>query len=176
MSEETKSLTASDVARIVAISASKGTGKVFKAIAYLFATASIVFAIGLVWVMYEAVDEENSYGVVDFDCSGDKVCLEEQETLNDIQSRRIGELTLWADFATEFENNLPAALNGDVESQIFIALLYANGEGVHQDYDKALEWICKAARNGNLEAGKLYSKISIASISDDYEPRQCKDV
>ena len=58
MSEETKSLTASDVARIVAISASKGTGKVFKAIAYLFATASIVFAIGLVWVMYEAVDEE----------------------------------------------------------------------------------------------------------------------
>ena len=28
------------------------------------------------------------------------------------------------------------------------ALLYANGEGVHQDYDKALDWIYKAARNG----------------------------
>ena len=111
--------------------------------------------------------------MVDFDCSSDKLCLEEQETLNDIQSHRIGDLTLWADFATEFENNLPAALNGDVESQIFIALLYANGEGVHQDFDKALEWICKAARDGDLEAGKLYSKISIASISDDYEPRKC---
>ena len=174
MSEETKSLTASDVARIVAISASKGTGKVFKAIAYLFATASIVFCIGLVWFMYELV-EENPYGVVDFNCSGDKVCLEEQEILNDIQSRRIGDLTLWADFATEFEKSLPAALNGDVESQIFIALLYANGEGVHQDFDKALEWICKAARDGDLEAGKLYSKISIASISDDYEPKQCNE-
>ena len=175
MSDETKSLTASEVARIVAISASKGTGKVFKAIAYLSATASVVFAIGLVWVMYEAMEEENPYGVVDFDCSSDKVCLEEQEILNDIQNRRIGDLPLWGDFATEFENTLPAALNGDVESQIFIALLYANGEGVHQDFDKALEWVCKAVQDGDLEAGKLYSKISIASISDDYEPKQCNE-
>ena len=59
--------------------------------------------------------------------------------------------------------------------KMIIALLYATGEGVRQDYDKALEWICKAARNGNLEASKLYSKISIASVSDDYEPRQCNE-
>lgn len=175
MSDETKSLTASDVALAVARSASKGTVNIFKLIAYLFAALGIVLAIGLVWVIYAAMDEENSYGVVDFDCSSDKVCLEEQEVLNDIQNRRIGDLTLWADFATEFERSLPAALDGDVESQIFIALLYANGEGVHQDFDKALEWICKAARNGNFEAGKLYSKISIASISDDYEPRKCDE-
>ena len=175
MSDETKSLTASEVARIVAISASKGTGKVFKAIAYLAATASVVFAIGLVWVMYEVMEEENPYGVVDFDCSSDKVCLEEQEILNDIQNRRIGDLPLWGDFATEFENTLPLALGGDVESQIFIALLYANGEGVHQDFDKALEWICKAAANNSFEASKLYSKISIASISDDFEPKQCDE-
>jgi len=175
MSDKTKSLTASEVARIVAISASKGTRNVFKAIAYLFATASIVFAIGLVWFMYEVVDEENSYGVVDFDCSSDKLCLEEQEILNDMQSRRIGDLTLWADFATEFEKSLPLALNGDVESQIFIALLYANGEGVHQDFDKALEWICKAAANNSFEASKLYSKISTASISEDFEPKQCNE-
>ena len=123
--------------------------------------------------MYEAMEEENPYGVVDFDCSSDKLCLEEQEILNDIQSRRIGDLPLWADFATEFEKSLPLALGGDVESQIFIALLYANGEGVHQDFDKALEWICKAAVNNSFEASKLYSKISIASISDDYKPRKC---
>ena len=175
MSDETKSLTASDVTFAVVRLASKGTVNVFKLIAYLFAALGIVLAIGLVWVMYAAMDEENSYGVVDFDCSSDKVCLKEQEILNDIQNRRIGDLTLWADFATEFERSLPAALDGDVESQIFIALLYANGEGVHQDFDKALEWICKAARNGNFEAGKLYTKISIASISDDYEPRKCNE-
>ena len=175
MSNGTKSLTVSDVALVVASSASKGAVNIFKLIASLFAALGIVLAIGLVWVMYAAMDEENPYGVVDFDCSSDKVCLEEQEILNDIQNRRIGDLTLWADFATEFERSLPAALDGDVESQIFIALLYANGEGVHQDFDKALEWICKAARNGNFEAGKLYTKISIASISDDYEPRKCNE-
>ena len=175
MSNDTKSLTVSDVALVVASSASKGAVNIFKLIASLFAALGIVLAIGLVWVMYAAMDEENSYGVVDFDCSSDKVCLEEQEILNDIQNRRIGDLTLWADFATEFERSLPAALDGDVESQIFIALLYANGEGVHQDFDKALEWICKAGRNGNFEAGKLYTKISIASISDDYEPRKCDE-
>ena len=175
MSEDTKSLTASDVALAVARSASKGTGKVFKAIANLFATASIVFSIGLLWFMYHLIYTDVPYGVIDIDCTRDQVCWEEQEILIDKHKRRIGDLSLWGDYATEFENNLPAALNGDVESQIFIALLYANGEGVHQDYDKALEWICKAVRDGDLEAGKLYSKISIASISDDYEPRQCNE-
>jgi len=29
--------------------------------------------------------------------------------------------------------------------------------------------------NDNFEAGELYSKISIASISDDYEPRKCNE-
>ena len=176
MSEDTKSVTASDVAFAIATAASKGTGKVFKAIAHLFATASIVFSIGLLWFMYHLIYADVPYGVIDPDCSTNQVCWEEQEILIDKHKRRIGDLSLWGDLATEFENNLPAALNGDVESQIFIALLYANGEGVHQDYDKALEWICKAAKNGNFEAGKLYSKISIASISDDYEPRQCDDV
>ena len=174
MSNETGSLTVSGLSSALAVGAIKGIVNIFKAVAYLFAGLGIVLALGLVMLTYEETDE-NSYGVVDFNCSSDRACWEEQEALNDLQERRIGDLTLWGDFATEFENNLPAALNGDVESQIFIALLYANGEGVHQDYDKALEWICKAARNGNFEAGKLYSKISIASISDDYEPRQCNE-
>ena len=175
MSEDTKSVTASDVAFAIATAASKGTGHIFKRIAYLFATASIVFSIGLIWFMYHLIYTDVPYGVIDIDCTRDQVCWEEQEILIDKHKRRIGDLSLWGDYATEFENNLPAALNGDIESQIFIALLYANGEGVHQDYDKALEWICKATRNGDLEAGKLYSKISVASISDDYEPRQCDE-
>ena len=32
-------------------------------------------------------------------------------------------------------------------------ILVENGEGVHQDYNKALEWICKAAKHGNFEYG-----------------------
>ena len=174
MSNKTGSLTVSGLSSALATGAIKGTVNIFKAVAYLFAGLGIVLALGLVMLTYEETDED-SYGVVDFNCSSDRACWEEQEALNDIQERRIGDLTLWADFATEFERSLPAALDGDVESQIFIALLYANGEGVHQDFDKALEWICKAAQDGNFEASKLYSKISIASISDDYEPRQCKN-
>jgi hypothetical protein len=27
----------------------------------------------------------------------------------------------------------------------------------------------------NFEAGKLYNKISISGISDDYEPRKCNE-
>ena len=44
-------------------------------------------------------------------CSSDKVCLEEQEILNSIQNRRIGDLTLWGDFATEFENTCQSQSN-----------------------------------------------------------------
>ena len=175
MSNETGSLTVSGLSSALAVGAIKGTVNIFKAVAYLFAGLGIVLALGLVMLTYEETDED-SYGVVDFNCSSDRACLEEQEALNDIQERRIGDLTLWGDFATEFENTLPAALNGDVESQIFIALLYANGEGVHQNFDKALEWVCKAVASNSFEAGKLYNKISLASMSDDYEPRHCKDV
>jgi len=62
-----------------------------------------------------------------------------------------------------------------MEAQIYIALLYANGEGVHQNFSKALKWICKAARNDNFVASKLYNQIGLASISNDYQPKQCKD-
>ena len=174
MSNETGSLTVSGLSSALVTGAIKGTVNIFKAVAYLFAGLGIVLALGLVMLTYEETDE-NSYGVVDFNCSSDRACWEEQEALNDLQDRRIGDLTLWGDFATEFENTLPAALNGDVESQIFIALLYANGEGVHQNFDKALEWICKAVASDSFEAGKLYNKISLASMSDDYQPRQCNE-
>lgn len=172
MSNKTGSLTVSGLSSALATGAIKGTVNIFKAVAYLFAGLGILGAITFVWGTYNYVP----YDMIDPDCTRDNVCWEEQEALIHKYKRRIGNLSVWGDFATEFEEKLPAALNGDVESQIFIALLYANGEGVHQDYDKALEWICKAVRDGDLEAGKLYSKISIASISDDYEPRQCKDV
>ena len=174
MSNEVGSLTVSGLSSALATGAIKGTVNIFKAVAYLFAGLGIVLALGLAMLTYEETDE-NSYGVVDFNCTSDRACWEEQEALNDIQERRIGDLTLWGDFATEFENTLPAALNGDVESQIFIALLYANGEGVHQNFDKALEWVCKAVASNSFEAGKLYNKISLATMSDDYQPRQCNE-
>ena len=169
MSNETRSLTVSGVSSALATGTIKGTVNIFKVIAYLFAGLGIVGAITFVWGTYNYVP----YGMIDPDCTRGDLCWEEQENLIHKYKRRIGDLSVWGDFATEFEEKLPAALNGDVESQIFISMLYANGEGVHQDFDKALEWICKAMASDSFEAGKLYNKISLASMSEDYEPRQC---
>ena len=55
----------------------------------------------------------------------------------------------------EFEKSLPAALNEDVESKIFIALLYANGEGVH---------LSKTRHSANREFFKCSIKEAVKCI------------
>ena len=44
------------------------------------------------------------------------------------------------------------AAQGDAKAQLLIGLLYANGDGVLQDYVKAGQWWEKAAAQGNAEA------------------------
>lgn len=44
---------------------------------------------------------------------------------------------------------LRAADKGDGDSMSAIALLYVNGEGVAQDYSKAMEWYLKSVETGN---------------------------
>ena len=54
--------------------------------------------------------------------------------------------------------------------QYNLGLMYANGEGVKQDYFKAVEWIQKAAEQGNAEAqnklGFMYEKGQ--GVEQDY--------
>lgn len=51
-----------------------------------------------------------------------------------------------------------AAEQGDVDAQYMLGDFYANGEGVKQDYEKAIEWIKKAADQGHIMA-KLQLKV-----------------
>ncbi|MBE0616885.1 MAG: sel1 repeat family protein [Proteobacteria bacterium] len=47
---------------------------------------------------------------------------------------------------------LPAAKQGDAGAQYNLGLLYANGQGVPQNYTEAANWYRKAAEQGNASA------------------------
>ena len=54
-----------------------------------------------------------------------------------------------------------AADQGDAKAQFNLGQMYANGQGVAQDFKAALAWYCKAAEQGDAEAqynlGIMYS-------------------
>src|ERR1700734_2433937 len=52
------------------------------------------------------------------------------------------------DFAAALQEWQPLAEQGDANSQYNLGLLYARGEGVPQDYQKAIVWYQKAAEQG----------------------------
>ena len=58
------------------------------------------------------------------------------------------------DLASVFHSKLKAAEQGDVAAQRTVAMLYANGRGVQQNYAKAGEWWIKAAEGGDLTAAR----------------------
>ena len=51
---------------------------------------------------------------------------------------------------TKFEKNIEAARNGDIAAQNIIGVCYYNGDGVEQDYAKAVEWFRKTAEKGDV--------------------------
>ncbi len=48
-----------------------------------------------------------------------------------------------------------AAEQGNVDAQSLLGAMYANGEGVAQDYKQAVAWTRKAAEQGNVDAQRL---------------------
>ena len=51
------------------------------------------------------------------------------------------------------------AEQGDPKAQYFLGVMYANGQGVPQDYKKAMTWIGKAAVQGDAEAQRDLGKV-----------------
>jgi TPR repeat protein len=72
--------------------------------------------------------------------------------------------------ATDRSQLEEAAEQGDAEAQCKLGVMYANGQGVTQDYGKALEWYRKSAEQGNSEAqyklGVMYVKGR--GVAQDY--------
>ena len=59
-------------------------------------------------------------------------------------------------FASEFDDTLALAQQGESASQRNLAFLYESGDGVEQDFDKAFSWYAKAAKqNDSVAAWKL---------------------
>jgi hypothetical protein len=58
------------------------------------------------------------------------------------------------DLAGTFQNTLKSAGQGDVEAQTAVAMMYANGKGVQQNYAEAGKWWIKAAEGGDVTAAR----------------------
>lgn len=50
------------------------------------------------------------------------------------------------------EQLMEAALANDADAQWDLAVCYAQGNGVEHNNEKAFEWVCRAAENGNVGA------------------------
>ena len=58
------------------------------------------------------------------------------------------------DLAAAFQSTLKDAEKGNVAAQSAVAMLYANGRGVEQNYAEAGKWWVKAAEGGDLKAAR----------------------
>jgi TPR repeat protein len=58
------------------------------------------------------------------------------------------------DLAARFQSTLKSAEQGDVKSQSAVAMMYADGKGVAQNYPEACKWWVKAAEGGDLVAAR----------------------
>jgi TPR repeat protein len=58
------------------------------------------------------------------------------------------------DLASAFQYTLKAAEQGYLPAQAAVAMLYANGRGIPQNYAEAGKWWIKAAEGGDLVAAR----------------------
>ena len=58
----------------------------------------------------------------------------------------------WADNVPDFKETFQAAEQGFAAAQYNLGLMYANGQGVHQDDAQAVQWYRKAAEQGYAQA------------------------
>jgi TPR repeat protein len=58
------------------------------------------------------------------------------------------------DLAASFQSTLKAAEAGQLSAQSAVAMMYANGKGVQQNYAEAGKWWMKAAAGGDLVAAR----------------------
>jgi hypothetical protein len=65
-------------------------------------------------------------------------------------------------FASDFDETMKLAQEGDAASQLNLGAFYESGDGVEQDFDKAFSWYAKAAIQGDSVAawklGDFHSK------------------
>ena len=78
------------------------------------------------------------------------------------------------DYETAFEIWFPLAETGNAEAQNGVGVLYDNGWGVEQDYEKAADYFLKAVELGetNLAQAFFDQMVEEGKIPADYTPRE----
>ncbi len=74
--------------------------------------------------------------------------------LNELTAKESANTPMTTDLATLFQTTLQAAESGDKSAQSAVAMMYANGKGVMQNYAEAGKWWTKAASSGDLIAAR----------------------
>lgn len=73
-----------------------------------------------------------------------------------------GDSDVGLDYRKAHEWFLKSAKQGSHDAQIYLAIMYENGQGVRQDYTKAAEFYLKSAKQDNSEAqlslGTMYEE------------------
>ena len=59
---------------------------------------------------------------------------------------------VWADNVPDFKETLQVAEQGNAQAQFNLGVMYANGQGVRQDYAQAVQWYRRAAEQGHAQA------------------------
>jgi TPR repeat protein len=77
-----------------------------------------------------------------------------EKWLDQISAAR-GEHPAAGNLTAAFQQALQSAEEGSVPAQSAVAMMYANGKGVRQNYAEAGKWWAKAAEGGDLDAGRL---------------------
>jgi TPR repeat protein len=74
------------------------------------------------------------------------------------------------DFAGSLAQFRKAAIQGDVNAQLSLGVIYENGQGVLQDYIAAHMWMNIAAANGSTEAARnrhfVAREMTLSDISE----------
>ena len=77
---------------------------------------------------------------------------------------------VWADNVPDFKETFQDAEQGFAAAQYNLGLMYANGQGVRQDYAEAVRWFRKTAEQGLAKAqynlGLSYAQGQ--GVSQDY--------
>tara|TARA_R110002153_G_scaffold124560_1_gene271124 strand:- start:384 stop:839 length:456 start_codon:yes stop_codon:yes gene_type:complete len=61
-------------------------------------------------------------------------------------------LITFSSIASEFDDTLKLAEQGDADAQYNLGVMYDNGQGVPQDFKQAVKWYRKAAEQGYADA------------------------
>jgi TPR repeat protein len=124
------------------------------------------YAIGMMYARGDGCEEDIEKALYWFNQASDQGHIKANELLN-------SKITPTEEaVATVLKVRQFLANEGDAESQFMFGVMYANGEGIEQDYKQACYWFQQSAAQGFADAqcllGMMYAAGSSRGVEQDY--------